>query len=112
MKKKRRESKRERKRQRNRKRTRKRKRTSKKKRKDFKQMTRAEQVADEQSHKKVFSKAWLALLALPACLRPSPTKPQSSQEGKKERRQAGRHVGREGGRSEVGMGEVGRRGGQ
>ena len=39
--------------------------TDKKKRKDFSKMTRAEQVVDEQSHKKVFSKAWLALLALP-----------------------------------------------
>ena len=28
-------------------------------------MTRAEQVVDELSHKKVFSKAWLTLLALP-----------------------------------------------
>jgi U3 small nucleolar RNA-associated protein 19 len=36
-----------------------------KKRKAFRKMTRAEQVADELSHTKVFSKAWLALLALP-----------------------------------------------
>ncbi len=36
-----------------------------KKRKSFRKMTRAEQVSDAPSHQKVFSRAWLALLALP-----------------------------------------------
>ncbi len=36
-----------------------------KKRKGFNKMTRTEQVGDAASHQKVFSRAWLALLALP-----------------------------------------------
>ena len=38
---------------------------TKRKRKGFNKMTRAEQVGDASSHQKVFSRAWLSLLALP-----------------------------------------------